>query len=48
MQKNLSITFNFENVLTETTYWILTKLQRNDSWMVPYQSCSNRSSWLHK
>jgi len=27
---------------------ILTKLHRNDPWVVPYQSCSNRFSWLHK
>jgi len=26
----------------------LTKLHRNDPWVVIYQSCSNRSSWLHK
>ena len=26
----------------------LTKLHRNDPWVVPYQSCSNRSGWLHK
>jgi len=31
-----------------TAYWILTKLHRNDPWVVPYQSCSNCSSWLHK
>jgi len=33
---------------SETTHWILTKLHRNDPWEVPYQSCSNCSSWLHK
>ena len=33
---------------SETAHWILTKLHRNDSWVVPYQSCSNCSSWLHK
>ena len=32
----------------ETTHWILTKLHRNDPWVVPYQSCSNGSDWLHK
>jgi len=32
---------------SETTHWILTKLHRNDPWVVPYQSCSTRSSWLH-
>jgi len=26
----------------------LTKLHRNDFCVVPYQSCLNRSSWLHK
>jgi len=31
-----------------TTNGNLTKLHRNDPWVVPYQSCSNRSSWLHK
>jgi len=33
---------------SETTYWTLTKLHRNDPWVVPYQSCSNGSDWLHK
>jgi len=33
---------------SETTHWILTKLYRNDPWVVPYQSCSNGSDWLHK
>ena len=33
---------------SETTHWIWTKLHRNDSWVVPYQSCSNGSDWLHK
>jgi len=33
---------------SETTHWILTKLHGNDPWVVPYQICSNRSSWLHK
>jgi len=27
---------------------ISTKLKRNDSWVVPYQSCSNSFDWLHK
>ena len=26
----------------------LTKLYSNNPWVVPYQNCSNRSSWLHK
>ena len=33
---------------SETTHWTLTKLHRNDPWVVPYQSCSNGSDWLHK
>jgi len=33
---------------SETTHWIWTKLYRNDPWLVPYQSCSNGSDWLHK
>jgi len=33
---------------SETAHWILTKLHRNDPWVVSYQSCSNCSSWLHK
>jgi len=41
-----SISLN--NISSKTAYWILTKLHRNDPWVVPYQSCSNRSSWLHK
>jgi len=34
---------------SETADWILIKLERNDPWVVPYQSCSNCScciSWL--
>jgi len=30
-----------------TTDGNLPKLHRNDPWVVPYQSCSNRSGWLH-
>jgi len=41
-------TISLNNISSETAYWILTKLHRNDPWLVPYQSCSNRSSWLHK
>ena len=41
-------TISINNISSETTHWILTKLHRNDPWVVPYQSCSNRSSWLHK
>ena len=41
-------TISLKNISSETAYWILTKLHRNDPWVVPYQSCSNRSSWLHK
>jgi len=33
---------------SETAHWILTKLHRNDPWVVPYQSCSNGSDWLYK
>ena len=33
---------------SKTAHWIMTKLHRNDPWVVPYQSCSNCSSWLHK
>ena len=33
---------------SETTHWIWTKLHRNDPWVVPYQSCSNGSDYLHK
>jgi len=40
--------FNLNIFSSETAHWILTKLNRNDPWEVPYQSCSNRSSWLHK
>jgi len=32
---------------SETTHWVLTKLHRNDPWVVPYQSCSNRFSGMH-
>ena len=38
---------SLNNISSETAYWILTKLHRNDPWVVLYQSCSNRSSWLH-
>ena len=41
-------TISLNNISSETTYWILNKLHRNDPCVVPYQSCSNRSSWLHK
>ena len=41
-------TISLNNISFETAYWIFTKLHRNDPWVVPYQSCSNRSSWLHK
>ena len=33
---------------SETAHWILTKLHRNDPWVVSYQNFANRSSWLHK
>ena len=41
-------TISLNNISSETAYWILTKLHRNDPLVVPYQSCSNCSSWLHK
>ena len=41
-------TISLNNISSETAYWILTKLHRNDPRVVLYQSCSNRSSWLHK
>jgi len=37
-------TISLNNISSESAYWILTKLHRNDPWVVPYQSCSNRSS----
>jgi len=36
------------DIFSGTTNGNLTKLHRNDPWVVPYQSCLNRSSWLHK
>jgi len=41
-------TISLNNISSETAYRILTKLHRNDPWVVPYQNCSNCSSWLHK
>ena len=41
-------TISLNNISSETTYWILTKLHRNDPWVVLYQSCSNLSSKLQK
>ena len=41
-------TISLNNISSETTFWIFTKLHRNDPWVVPYQICSNRYSWLHK
>jgi len=32
---------------SETTHRILTKLHRNDPWVVPYQNCWKGSDWLH-
>ena len=40
--------FYLNSFSSETAHWILTKLHRNDPWVVPYQSCSNGSDWLHK
>jgi len=43
------ITFGpFTVIFSETAHWIFTKLHRKDPWVVPYQSCSNHFSWLHK
>jgi len=39
--------FYLNTFSSETTYCILTKLHRNDPWLVPYQSCSNGFDWLH-
>ena len=33
--------------LQKATYWILTKLHRNDPWLVLFQSCSVGSGQLH-
>ena len=41
-------TISLNNIFSETAFWILTKLHRNDPWVVPNKSCSNRSRWLHK
>jgi len=41
-------TISLNNFSSDTTYWILTKLHRNDPLAVLYQNCSNRSSWLNK
>ena len=41
-------TIALNNFSSETPYWILTKLHRNDPRVVPYKSCSNHYSWLHK
>jgi len=37
-----------KDIFSWTTNGNLTKLHRNDPWVVLYQICSNRSSWLHK
>jgi len=34
--------------LSWTAYGILTKLNRNGPWVVPYKNCSNGSDWLDK
>lgn len=33
----------FDDISSETYYWSLTKLRRNNAWVVPDQSCSNSS-----
>ena len=40
--------FYLNTFCSETAHLILTKLYRNDPWVVPYHSCSHCSSWLHK
>jgi len=35
------------DIFSWTTNGNLTKLHRNDPWVVPYQNCSNCSGWLH-
>ena len=43
-----SVNLFYLNIFSsKTTHWILTKLHRNDPWVVPYQNCSNGSDWLH-
>jgi len=37
----------FNDIFSLTTNGKLTKLHRNDPCVVPYQSCSNGSDWLH-
>jgi len=40
---------NFRRLLLlNHTYGNMTKLNRDDSWVVPYQNYSNGSDWLHK
>jgi len=41
-------TISLDDISFKTAYLILTKFHKNDPLVVPYQSCSNRSSWLHK
>jgi len=36
------------DIFSWTTNGNLTNFHRNGPWVVPYQSCSNRCSWLHK
>jgi len=42
---NIRTTLN--DIFSWTANGNLTKLNRNDPRVVPYQSCSNRPSWLH-
>ena len=38
---------SLNNISSWTSEWILTKLHRNDPWLVLFQSCSNGSGPLH-
>ena len=38
---------SLNNISSSTNDWILTKLHRNDLWLVLFQSCSNGSGPLH-
>ena len=38
---------SLNNISSWTSDWILTKLHRNDPWLVLFQSCSNGSGPLH-
>jgi len=49
VRRPLYVNFFYFNIFSSATaHWILTKLNRNGSWEVPYQSCSIGSDWLQK